>query len=268
MGSERITPAPRQRLPGVSCSGSITSGPGYTAVARLLAVMSMLGLLAGCAGTATQRAPETSSATVAPSATTTTATSTAPPTTVGGPPPGPVASVAAVTAWIEAAAPVDPANFRTVELDGTLTQLDGDGVAFRLPGDLPNRALTGCISYRWSQQRFSCLGGVSNPPPKPPGIQGQWIGSWVDFDGRTVDIGSLHGDPGPFNNGNGKSLDYGTRIKFGDYQCRSDPSGMYCVNYPHHSAIRLWGKDFVAYGCIELTKPPRGIGEQFTCTRH
>ncbi|CPU58138.1 Probable lipoprotein LppI [Mycobacteroides abscessus] len=238
---------------------------------RLLAIVSMFSVLAGCTGTPPQHVPETRSAiatsSTAPS-TTTTAASTTPPTTAGGPPPGAAAPVAAVIAWIEAAAPADPANFRTVEEDGIVTQLDGDSVAFRLPGDLPARALTGCVSYRWSEPRFSCLGGVSNPPPKPPGIQGQWIGSWVDFDGKTVDIGSLHGDPGPFNNGNGKPLDYGTRIKFSDYQCRSDPSGMYCVNYPNHSAIRLWGREFVTYGCVKLAKPQHGIGEQFTCTQH
>nr|WP_235660691.1 hypothetical protein [Mycobacteroides abscessus] len=252
----------------MSRSGSKLAPPGYTAVVRLLAVMSTLGLLTGCATAGTHHTPEINSATVTSSATTTTSDSTAPPTTAGGPPPGPAASVAAVTAWIEAATPADPANFRTVEEDGTVTQLDGDSVAFRPPGDVPNRALTGCISYHWSEQRFSCLGGVSNPPPKPPGIQGEWIGSWVDFDGMTVDIGSLHGDPGPFNNGKGKPLDYGSRIKFGDYQCRSDLSGMYCVNYPRHSAIRLWGKSFIAYGCVKLAKPQHGIGEQFNCKQH
>lgn len=248
-------------------------GPGYTAVVRLMVLVSVFALLTGCASPVAQKTSETSSATstsasgTSSATTVVTSTSAPKPTTAGGPPPGPGASAAAVISWIEAAAPADAANFQNVDLDGTVTKLDGDDVAFRLPGDVPNRTLTGCISYKWTEPQFSCLGGVSNPPSKPPGIEGEWISSWVDFDGKTVDIGSLHGDPGAFNNGNGKPLDYGTRIKFGDYQCRSDPSGMYCANYPHQSAIRLWGKSFIAYGCVKVKTPPHGTGEQFDCRR-
>ncbi len=222
-----------------------------------MALAPLFVLLAGC--TAAPYAPETSAAATVPTAATPGAMG------AGGPPPGPAASVNEVVAWIEAAAPADPANFNTVEEDGTIHKLNGSDVAFRLPGDVPNRTLTGCVSYHWSGAQFSCLGGIGNPPPRPPGIRGQWIGSWVDFDGKTVDIGSVHGDPGPFNNGNGKPLGYGARIKFGEYQCRSDPSGMYCVNYPHLSAIRLWGKPFAAYGCFKRSEPVHGIGEQFDC---
>lgn len=225
---------------------------------------SILVLLAGCMSPTTHHREQSSSATETVNATPP-PTAAAPPVNASGPAPGPKAQPAAVLTWIEAAQLVDTANFNTVELDGTTTDLGVGEVAFRLPATVPYRTLTGCVSYHWTTQQFSCLGGVRNAPPQPPGMHGEWIPSWVDFDGKTVDIGSLHGDPGPFNNSNGRPLEYGTRIKFGDYQCRSDPAGMYCANYPHHSAIQLWGTSFIAFGCNKDLTAPHGVGERFTC---
>jgi hypothetical protein len=35
------------------------------------------------------------------------------------------------------------------------------------------------------------------------------IGGWVDFDGSSVQVGSIHGDPGRFTAGEGPSLAFG-----------------------------------------------------------
>lgn len=179
-------------------------------------------------------------------------------------PPAAGSSVDAVSRWIEAGHPANPADFRTVDRDGEITHLDDKDVAFRPPVDMPPHTLGGCVTALKYNDPLSCLLPLRDAPTRPAGLGGQWISSWVDFDGATITVGGLHGDPGPFNDGIGRQLAYGDRLKFGDYQCRSDKTGLYCVNYPHHSAIRL-GDTFVPFGCVEQLQHPRSVGRQFGC---
>ncbi|WP_079627133.1 hypothetical protein [Mycobacteroides abscessus] len=215
---------------------------------RVWSMLALIVLVAGC-GAHRQQAPPTSTSTD---------------TTTSQAAPGPQASVESVIRWIEAGDPVDAENFRTVDQDGTPGRLAEGDVAFRAPRELGPRVVGGCITQVKYQEPLSCLPGLRNAPSRPPELPGQWIGGWVSFDGATVTVGGLHGDPGPFIQGVGLPLEYGKRLKFGDYQCRSDQMGLYCVNYPHRSAVRL-GDELVVFGCTKRANPPRGIGVQYDC---
>jgi hypothetical protein len=159
---------------------------------------------------------------------------------------------------------VDPNAFRAVSRDGTITTLpDPADVAFRPPGPYDDNNVAGCVTEFSYRPALVCIPPLTNPPKKPD-APGQWIGSWVTFDGAKITIGSFHGDPGPFNDGSGKPLNYGDTITFGDYQCRSDPSGMYCMSRSHQSGLAMSGT-LTTYGCVKLPIHPEGVGEQFTC---
>lgn len=181
--------------------------------------------------------------------------------------PGAGASVDAVIAFVEAGNAANRADFaETEESEGTKTQL-GSEVAFRSPRDLPPRTLDGCISYDYGGdggRSLSCLADLRSAPHRPNGLPGQWIGNWVEYNGAMVTVGGLHGDPGPFNQGRGKPLPYGDRIRFEEFQCRSDPNGLYCVNYPHHSAVLL-GDQIITFGCRVQPDHPRSVGERYDC---
>ena len=86
---------------------------------------------------------------------------------------------------------------------------------------------------------LACLVDLTNPPPRPDTAYGEWKGGWVDFDGTNLQVGSARGDPGPFLNGNGPELANGDSLSFGDYRCRADQAGLFCVNYAHQSAVRF-----------------------------
>ncbi|ORB59684.1 hypothetical protein BST43_06770 [Mycobacteroides saopaulense] len=228
---------------------------------RVWSVLCLIFLVAGCASHTRQGTPTSSGAS---SVSTLSQTPPTTPTTSSAPAPGPGASVESVTRWIEAGDPVDPEEFRTVDQDGVPSQLSDGEVAFREPGDLGPRVIGGCITAFKYKAPLSCLPGIRNAPPRPRDLPGEWIAGWVNFDGASVTLGSLHGDPGPFTAGVGLPLEYGKRLKFADYQCRSDAKGLYCVNYPHHSAVRL-GDELVVFGCTKRAIPPRGIGVQYDC---
>ena len=83
--------------------------------------------------------------------------------------------------------------------------------------------------------------------------------------GPSIEIGSAHGDPGRFVNGTGPELPYGEALAFGDYRCRSDPAGLYCVNYAHQSAARFSDAGIVPFGCLQKVTPPPDIGEKYSC---
>jgi hypothetical protein len=188
-----------------------------------------------------------------------------PPSTPTMQPPGPHASPAALAVWIKAGTPVNPKDFHTVSERGTTTALnDPADVAFRPPGtDDGNENLSGCATAFSYSSELNCLPGLRERPPKPD-VPGEWISGWVTFDGAKITVGSLHGDPGPFNNGVGKPLNYGDTITFGDFQCRSDPTGIYCVSRSHHSGLAM-STALTPFGCVRLPIHPRYVGEQFMC---
>lgn len=163
-------------------------------------------------------------------------------------------------AFIEAGRPADAGQYHTATREGTTTQL-GDDVAFTTPSGTSN-CMTDSKNFDGA---LACLVDLADPPPQPSGVYGQWKGNWIDFAGDSVEIGSAHGDPGRFSNGTGQELPYGQSLAFGDYRCRSDAVGLYCVNYAHQSAVRFSDAGVVPFGCLQKVTPPAGIGEKYSC---
>ena len=184
----------------------------------------------------------------------------APPPTA---PPSPGAPVGDVAAWIAAGEPVDAAGFHTATRDGAPVDL-GDDVAFITPSG-KTRCATRTSFTDAVTDTLSCLVDLKNPPQRPPNFPTHWQANWVDFDGRSVTVGSGHGDPGPFVNGDGPQLPYGKTLKFGDYQCRTDPIGLYCANAAHQSAVRYSDAGIEPFGCLKSVPPPPDIGLEFSC---
>ena len=133
--------------------------------------------------------------------------------------PAPGAPIADVIRWIEAGTPADPGAYHSATREGATTQL-GDDIAFTTPSGKTN-----CMTDSRVGGALACLVDLANPPPQPADVYGQWKGGWVDFAGPTLEIGSVHGDPGRFTNGTGPQLPYGQALAFGDYRCRADPAG-------------------------------------------
>ena len=78
-------------------------------------------------------------------------------------------------------------------------------------------------------------------------------------------MGSAHGDPGRFSNGQGPELPYDRSLSFGDYRCRTDETALFCVNYAHQSAVRFSAGGIDTYACARQLTPPAGIGVQYVC---
>ena len=212
-------------------------------------------LAAGCSGDSgqarhTQLTPITPSRT----ATTTSATST---TSSAAPAAG--VPIAEVIKWVAAAAPVDAAQYHVALRPGSTVQL-GDDVAFTTPSG------TTCMTdAKHGTPGLACLVDLTDPPPQPPDVYGVWKGGWVDFDGAGVQVGSAHGDPGRFSNGQGPELPYDRSLSFGDYRCRTDETALFCVNYAHQSAVRFSAGGIDTYACARQLTPPAGIGVQYVC---
>lgn len=186
---------------------------------------------------------------------TTTTTSTTP-----AKPPEEGAQIADVITFIEAGQPADASQFHTATRDGAATQL-GEDVAFTTPSG-KSQCMT---DTKYAGGALACLVDLTIPPLQPPDVYGQWKGGWVDFEGPSIEIGSAHGDPGRFVNGTGPQLPYGQALAFGDYRCRSDEAGLYCVNYANQSAVRFSDAGVVVFGCLQKVTPPAGIGEKYSC---
>jgi hypothetical protein len=227
---------------------------------RLAVILGVSLLVAGCANEAPTDSRPTQSTVSTPSTTrsappvTSTTTSTGP---VKAPSAG--AAISDVISWIEAGKPADPAAYHSATLDGTTTQI-GDGVAFVTAG-----TEAACMTNQYVDGELSCLVKLTNPPPRPPDFPTAWKNNWLDFSGTSVEVGSPHGDPGPFVVGMGAELPAGQTLAFGDYRCRADAAGLYCVNYAHQSAVRMSEAGVEPFGCLEKATPPADIGLQFKC---
>ncbi len=225
---------------------------------RIAVLIAASVLVAGCsqsvggdAESATSSASPPSTTRSTPSATSTSAV----PAAV----PAPGAPIAEVIRWIEAGTSVDPGAYHSATREGATTQL-GDDIAFTTPSGKTN-----CMTDSRVGGALACLVDLANPQPQPADVYGQWKGGWVDFAGPTLEIGSVHGDPGRFTNGTGPQLPYGQALAFGDYRCRADPAGLFCVNYAHRSAARFSDAGIVPFGCLQKVAPPADIGEKFSC---
>ena len=197
----------------------------------------------------------------------TTAVSGASPTTnvapSGGPPaaaPDAGARISDVIAWIEAGHPADPARYHSATRDGATTQLGNDIALTATAGSvscMTDTAHTGGA--------LACLVKLTSPPPRPETAYGEWKGGWVDFDGTSVEVGSVRGDPGRFTAGTGPELPYGRALGFGDYQCRVDTVGLYCADRAHDTAVRFSDAGIEPFGCLQPATAPPQIGERFSC---
>jgi hypothetical protein len=225
---------------------------------RIAALVAVSLLVAGCSHAGGGHSGQTQTTTQA-SGVTTTATSGSkqpPPSTA----PNAGAAISDVIAWIGAGHPADPARYHNVTRDAVTTPL-GDDIAFT--------AQAGKVACMTDSKHTGsapvCLVALTNPPPRPATAYGEWKGGWVDFDGMNLQVGSARGDPGPFINGNGPELANGDSLSFGDYRCRADQSGLFCVNYAHQSAARFSTAGIEPFGCLRSAPPPDGVGIAFSC---
>jgi hypothetical protein len=229
---------------------------------RISALVAVALLVAGCShtGGGNSGQPQTTSKTSAGTA----------PTTTTGPsgsnPPGPSTAPAAgaaisdVIAWIEAGQPADPGRYHSVTREGTTTSLGTDIALTATAGNVS------CMTdSRHTGGALACLVNLTNPPPRPDTAYGEWKGGWVDFDGTDLQIGSARADPGAFINGSGPELANGDSLSFGDYRCRADQAGLFCVNYAHQSAVRFANAGIQPFGCLKSVPPPDGVGTAFSC---
>lgn len=167
--------------------------------------------------------------------------------------------MAQVIRWVQAGPAADAADFHTATRDGKPTDL-GEDIAF-----VASSADTRCATDKLVNGQLSCLVKSADLPAKPSDVEGNWIAGWVDFEGSTVDIGSLHGDPGRFTYGDGAELPEGQSLAFGDYRCRADAAALICINYAHQSGIRISQAAVEPLGCLQPVTPPVGVGRQLSC---
>lgn len=198
------------------------------------------------------------SATTPSSTTTTTTTPSTSATPTAAPAPG--SPIGAVAAWIDAGTPVEAGDFHSATRDGEMTPLP-DGVAFSLPGGAAKCMTDPALGT----DSMSCLLTVSNPLPQPIGQEGHWVPGWVDYDGGTVLVGALRADPGPFGAGAGPELSYGSALKFGDFRCRADQTGLFCMNYARQTAVRLSADGVTPFGCLQRVDAPVVVGAKYGC---
>jgi len=225
---------------------------------RIAGLIAASVLVAGCSHSVGGEAERATPSLTTPPSTTRAAPTTTSPTPAKAPAPG--APMSDVIAWVEAGAPADPAQFHSASRGGETTDLGAD-VAFVTPSGKTN-----CMTdSAHSAGALACLVDLKDPPPRPDDAYGEWKGGWVDFDGMSVQVGSVHGDPGRFDAGTGAELPYAQSLAFGDYRCRSDQAGLVCVNYATATAARLSDAGVQVFGCLQPATAPPQIGEMFSC---
>jgi len=229
---------------------------------RIAALVAVSLLVAGCSHAGSSHSGQTQTTTPA-SAGTSPTTPTAPSGSKPPPPstaPNAGAAISDVIAWIEAGHPADPGHYHTATRDGATTSL-GDDIAFTAQAG----KVVCMTDSKHTGSALACLVNLTNPPPRPATAYGEWKGGWVDFNGPNLQVGAARSDPGPFINGNGPELANGDSLSFGDYRCRADQSGLFCVNYAHQSAARFSTAGIEPFGCLRSAPPPDGVGIAFSC---
>ena len=231
---------------------------------RIALLVAVSALLAGCSGgtdgsTDGPGSTSATSTTSSPRQPTPTSTRLVKPSQAPTAAPQRGASIADVIGWIEAGTPADVAGYHSMTRGADTTDL-GEGVAFTTAGGVTN-----CVTNRYRDGALACLVKLTDPPPRPAGVESAWKANWVDFTGTTVDVGSPHGDPGPFGAGTGSELPPGQTLAFGSYRCRADAPGAFCVDYGHRTAVALSARGVEPFGCLKTTPPPADIGLRFSC---
>jgi hypothetical protein len=229
---------------------------------RIAMLLAASALVAGCSSTGdgNERSPSalTTPAT-SPAKSTTSKPASPTRTPASSTPPTAGAAITDVIAWIEAGTPADTGAYHSMSRDGATTAL-GTQIAFRTAGTEAN-----CVTNEHQDGVLACLVKLTNPPPRPPDVETAWKNNWVDFAGTSVDVGSPHGDPGPFVDGTGEELPSGRALAFGDYRCRADAVGLFCVDYAHQTAVKLSPAGVEGFGCLRQATPPPGIGLRLSC---
>lgn len=222
-----------------------------------MAVLIASVLVAGCSTTTGGQAERIEPIPPSPSASSPTPTTTKPKPTA---PPAPGAPIGDVVAWVEAGEPADTDRYHAAMREGQTTDL-GEDVAFTTPS-----GKTSCMTdSQYADGVLACLVDLVDPPPRPADAYGEWKGGWVDYDGTSVIVGSVHGDPGRFTAGEGPELPYGQALSFGDYRCRTDTVGLFCVNYAYQSAVKFSDAGIEPFGCLQSVTAPPQTGEKFSC---
>lgn len=227
----------------------LTVANDYPGRMRMAVLVMASALVAGCAqdmkGAAVSAPPPLTAITPGTSA----------PVPTGTPARG--APIADIARWVAAGKAVPVDKFGSVTRDGAST--DVQGVAF-------STDTVSCISSaHYNDGALACLVKLTDPPPKPPDAYTVWKGNWVDFDGTSVNIGSLHGDPGPFGDGSGARLGAGETLKFGDFACRADGDAVVCANHAHQTAARMRPAGVDGFGCLTPAQAPPDIGIRLSC---
>ena len=143
---------------------------------------------------------------------------------------------------MEAAAPVDAADFHVALRNGASTPL-GEDTAFTTPSG------TSCMTdLKRSAKNLACLVNLSDPPARPPDVYGAW-GRLGGFRRRQRANRLVARRPGRFAAGQGAPLPEDRSLSFGDFRCRSDTTALVCVNYASQSAVRFSDAGIDPYGC-------------------
>lgn len=225
---------------------------------RLAVALCAVLLLAGCTKGATVTEPSSSS----PAKPSTTVKAQTPTSTTPFelPEPKEGAPFDDVSRWISQGATVDAAGFHFATAHDETTDL-GQDVAFVMPSG-KNKCMTDTKDFAGT---LICEAKFTSPPPRPADAEGEWRAGWINFEGKTVTVGGLHGDPGPFLAGQGKPLDYGSRLTFGDFDCRAETSGLFCADIKTQTAVRISDAGVEPFGCLQKVDPAEMTGWQFSC---
>lgn len=232
---------------------------------RIAGLIAVTALVAACSQSVGGEAERSGAPLSVPPSSTTVTTDVPPrPSPAAGAPPGEGAPIDEVIAWTEAGSPADPDAYHEAYFDGVTTRL-GDDIAFTAPSGASG-GTTQCITDEaLSSGGLICLLDLDAPAPRPEGVEGEWKAGWIDYPGASMQVGSLHGDPGPFVKGSGARLTEGQSLAFGDYRCRSDAAGLLCVNYAHRTAAWISADAVVPFGCLQPVTPPPEAGPSFSC---
>ncbi|WP_328405042.1 hypothetical protein [Nocardia sp. NBC_00403] len=222
---------------------------------RIAAVTAIVLLSAGCAAETNHRsAAAPSSAGVASVGPSASSTRSAP--TSG-------ASVADLESWTRAGSAADPVGYRTARLgSGAVTDLKSDR-AFTSPS-----GKISCITdYEHGDRGVVCLVELKNPPAEPHDGIGNWKGGWIRYTGGKLTVGAFRGDPGPFVQGRGPELPYGSALSIRDFTCRMDASGLTCVNPEAGSGVQMSDAGVIPFGCLkqQVVTPNDNAGVLFGC---
>ena len=164
-------------------------------------------------------------------------------------------------AFIEAGRPADVGQYHSATRDGTTTQL-GEDVAFTTPSG-KSSCMTDSKNFGGA---LACLVDLSDPPPatgrRVRRVEGRLGRLRRGRASKSVRRMAIRADS---SMATALRLPYGDALAFGDYRCRSDPAGLFCVNYAHQSAARFSDAGVVPFGCLQKVTPPPDIGEKFSC---